>query len=80
MNTNLIRIEILRDLIGPDLFRTVVETLGGQQLRIPSRAEHFNILDRNRRIKEMYYGGIPYEQIAEMFDLSLDRVRKIINQ
>jgi len=80
MNMNLTRNEILRDIVGPDLFRIIVETFGGQQLRISSRAEYFNTLDRNRHIKKMFYDGKSYEEIAKEVELSVDRVRKIVNQ
>ena len=78
-NHNAELLQMLQKLVGNDTYSNIVLLLGGNNLYIPSR-EEANRIARNKAIKEKFYGGASYEEIAAEFNLSASHIRAIINK
>ena len=71
---------------GPELFELILQDCGPGNLYIPKNAHNARRKARNLQIKADYYAklaGLPpkeaIKQLAKEYDLSPDRIRKIIN-
>ncbi len=72
----------LRDIIGEETYRQVLEQLAGATVYFPALPSNVEWLDkgqRNESLKEDFYSG-KYEvgDLARKYDLSISRVYKII--
>jgi Mor family transcriptional regulator len=75
-------LKTLKDIIGDEAYKKVIEQLGGVTVYFPSAAPNADWVDkeqRNLELKEDFYSG-KYEVIdlAKKYELSISRVYKII--
>lgn len=76
------------EILPPGLLREVQYYIEGELLYIPrtkSKQEWGAVsgsrmfyLERNSRIRELFYGGMPVHKLAEKFGLSDSAIKKII--
>lgn len=59
---------------GDTTYEQEVERLEQQELKKKQRREKY------KKIKDLKDQGFPYEKLAIMFNLSSDRIQKIVNQ
>lgn len=74
----------VKEKLGEEIATALCDNFAGMQLNIPKRhslMNHKSLESRNEYIFNLYTNsGLSYEEIAEIVDLSKDRVRKIIAQ
>lgn len=74
-----VSIKRVEKIIGKDAVEILMKELPGMTLYIPKKGGlHTDKDTRNDHIRQMYYAGKSYEDIAEIFQLSQDHIRKII--
>lgn len=61
---------------GPDIIKTILEELGGLRLTIPSLKLLYREERNNLIINK--FNGVNYKELAILFDLSEEQVRRII--
>ncbi|MGN1167603.1 MAG: Mor transcription activator family protein [Lachnospiraceae bacterium] len=69
----------LRNIIGDDLYKRVLEEFAGTMIYFPTNPEWQDKETRNISLKEDYYSG-KYEisDLAQKYNISISRVYKII--
>lgn len=76
-----------KDILPPSLVQEIQKYVRGQHLYIPqterkgwgeSTGIRQELQCRNRKIYELYYGGITLAELADMYGLSEERVRNIV--
>lgn len=76
----ILSIRKVKEVLGDELVKALYKNFPGCQLYIPKKeAELYLSMDeRNQRICNLYYSGKTYDEIADMMELSKDRITKII--
>ena len=76
------------EILPPALLREIQYYIEGELLYIPKSESKLEwgavsgskkfYLERNSRIRELFYGGVPIEELANKFGLSSNTIKKII--
>lgn len=76
----LLSIHKVKEVLGDELAKALCKNFPGYQLYIPKKqaAIYLSIEERNQYICNLFYSGKSYDEIAEMMELSKDRIIKII--
>lgn len=84
--TNQQKLQVLKNLTGPELFSLIVEELGSGPVYIPPDAERAIQEPRNLKIRAEFYGpefeGVPlekvYQALAERHGLCTRQIKRIL--
>ena len=75
---NSTKLNILKEIVGNDLFQEVAYKLGGQALYIPPDADFYDKAQRNDLILVDFFNGLNRSALAVKYGLSKSRIDKII--
>lgn len=73
-------LEVLKNLLGEDLFQTTLEVFAGQKLSFPKNPDSVDIDRRNRKIQSEYEKGVPICRIADRNNLTKSQIYRIIEK
>lgn len=73
-------LEVLKNLLGDDLFQTTLEVFAGQKLSFPKNPDSVDIDRRNRKIQSEYEQGVPIGWIAHRHNLTKSQIYRIIEK
>ena len=77
---NSITLEVLKNLVGDDLFQTVLEVFAGQKLSFPKNPDSIGRDARNRPIQTDYSAGRSVSDLVKKYDLSESEIYKILGR
>jgi hypothetical protein len=75
--TNIEKLKKLESRIGIDGLQAVIDLVGGDVVRFPASLDHYDKGKRNEQIRRDRLRGADWAALAEQYDLTVDRVRKI---
>lgn len=73
-------LEVLKNLVGDDLFQTVLEVFAGQKLSFPKNPDSIGRDARNKQIQIDYSAGRPVSDLVDEYDLSESQIYKILGR
>lgn len=75
-------LEVLKNLVGDDLFQTVLEVFAGQKLSFPKNPDSIGRDARNRQIQTDYSAGRPVSDLVDEYEyeLSESQIYKILGR
>ena len=77
MNKNVKLLKDLRDVLGAEQFKKFVELHPGETIYLPNRGEYVSVDERNAAIKQDFFGGLSYRELANKYGLSIQTIYKI---
>lgn len=80
MSKNKRSLEVLKNLIGEDLFMITMRTFAGQRLIFPKGDSFMDKEQRNRCIKEDYHSGMSVPDLMKRYELCESYIYKIISE
>ena len=80
MSKNGKSLEVLKNLLGEELFLTTLNTFAGQKILFPKNPESFDRDSRNRQIQHDFREGVSVYNLMEQYDLSESQIYKILGR
>lgn len=77
---NSITLEVLKNLVGDDLFQTALKVFAGQKLLFPKNPDSIGRDSRNKQIQQDYNAGRPVTDLMKKYDLSESQIYKILGK
>jgi Mor family transcriptional regulator len=69
--------ELIQELIGAEVARKLAEAFGGSSVYIPKNAA---IAEHYRRIRQEFYNGATYRELAVRYGYTKSHIRRIIHR
>ena len=73
-------LEVLKNLLGEDLFQVTMETFAGERITFPKLYDCLDKESRNRDILSSYLSGQTVPDLKEKYNLSESQIYKIIEK
>ena len=73
-------LEVLKNLIGEELFQTTLEVFAGQKLSSPKNPDSIRRDARNKQMQIDYNAGKPVSDLVKEYDLSESQIYKILGK
>lgn len=78
MNRNELALNTLKGIVGDELFKVICDTMPGERLYIKPYTLYQSMVERNRNIKEDFYSGMDWGELAVKYSLSESRIKDIL--
>ena len=80
MSKNGESLEVLKNLLGENLFQVTMDTFAGQRIIFPKNPDSFDRDSRNMKILSDFERNVPVARIASRNNLTTSQVYKIIEK
>ena len=80
MNKNSENLQTLKNIVGVELFRAIIERLPGETIYIANCNGFASKEERDKEIRKDFYHGLSIPELAEKYGLSSCSIYKITEQ
>jgi Mor family transcriptional regulator len=70
-------LKILKDIVGTEQFRIIIERLNGEHIYISNYGGFHSKEERNTSIKSDFFHGLSVPELAEKYNMSVHSIYKI---
>lgn len=78
MSKNRKSLEVMRNLLGEELFQVITETFAGEKIKFPKNVESLDREGRNKKIQDDFEKGEKVTALMKQYELSESQIYKII--
>lgn len=80
MNKNSENLQIIKNIVGGELFRAIIEQLQGETIYVVNYNGFASKEERDKEIRKDFYHGLSVPELADKYGLSSCSIYKITEQ